>query len=118
MRRSFRRAAAAKLDCREQLHRQQLAVGWAAAVQAAAKVWGVAGSFFRSSPLLRREEQLAAECCSAAYPRLLADMRRVPTADNTSDVFTKTLGETDIIRLRPGLTGYGPLPNIPDAMPT
>ena len=72
MRRSFRRAAAAKLDCREQLHRQQLAVGWAAAVQAAAKVWGVAGSFFRSSPLLRREEQLAAECCSAAYPRLLA----------------------------------------------
>ena len=46
------------------------------------------------------------------------DMRRVPTADNTSDIFTKTLGETDIIRLRPGLTGYGPLPNIPDAMPT
>ena len=40
------------------------------------------------------------------------------TADNTSDIFTKTLGETDIIRLRPGLTGYGPLPNIPDAMPT
>ena len=33
------------------------------------------------------------------------DMRRVPTADNTSDVFTKTLGETDILRLRPGLTG-------------
>ena len=34
------------------------------------KVWGVAGSFFRSSPLLRWEEQLAVECCSAAYPRL------------------------------------------------
>jgi hypothetical protein len=28
------------------------------------------------------------------------DMRRVPTADNTSDVFTKTLGETDIHVLR------------------
>ena len=46
------------------------------------------------------------------------DMRRVPTKDNTSDVFTKTLGPEDITRLRPGLTGYGPLPPIPDAMPT
>ena len=44
-------------------------------------------------------------------------MRRVPTKDNTSDVFTKTLGKDDIDRLRPGLTGYGPLPPIPDALP-
>ena len=46
------------------------------------------------------------------------DMRRVPTDDNTSDVFTKTLGADVIDRLRPGLTGYGPLPLIPNAMPT
>ena len=46
------------------------------------------------------------------------DCRRVPTADNTSDVFTKTLGHDDIARLTPGLTGYGPLPPIPDSMPT
>ena len=45
-------------------------------------------------------------------------MRRVPTDDNTSDVFTKTLGADVIDRLRPGLTGYGPLPLIPNAMPT
>ena len=44
-------------------------------------------------------------------------LRRVPTKDNTSDVFTKTLGKDDIDRLRPGLTGYGPLPPIPDALP-
>lgn len=46
------------------------------------------------------------------------DPRRVPTKDNTSDVFTKTLGADDINRLRPGLTGYGPLPSIPESMPT
>eukprot|EP01043_Picozoa_sp_COSAG02_P039364 COSAG02_NODE_3102_length_7368_cov_92.599120_6_plen_84_part_00 len=46
------------------------------------------------------------------------DPRRVPTKDNTSDVFTKTLGADDINRLRPGLTGYGPLPSIPEPMPT
>ena len=46
------------------------------------------------------------------------DPRRVPTKDNTSDVFTKTLGVDDINRLRPGLTGYGPLPMIPESMPT
>ena len=44
--------------------------------------------------------------------------RRVPTKDNTSDVFTKTLGTEDIVRLRPGLTGYGPLPVVPESMPT
>ena len=48
----------------------------------------------------------------------VVDVRRVPTADNTSDVFTKTLGEVDIYRLRPGLTGYGELPPIPEALPT
>ena len=46
------------------------------------------------------------------------DPRRVATKDNTSDVFTKTLGTDDINRLRPGLTGYGPLPVIPESMPT
>ena len=46
------------------------------------------------------------------------DPRRVPTKDNTSDVFTKTLGTEDIVRLRPGLTGYGPLPVVPESMPT
>jgi hypothetical protein len=43
--------------------------------------------------------------------------RRVPTIDNLSDVFTKTLKDVDMSRLRPGLTGYGPLPDIPDAPP-
>lgn len=43
--------------------------------------------------------------------------RRIPTSDNLSDVFTKTLKGTDMDRLRPGLTGYGPLPEIPDAPP-
>ena len=43
--------------------------------------------------------------------------RRVPTVSNLSDVFTKTLKEVDMSRLRPGLTGYGPLPSIPDAPP-
>ena len=33
-------------------------------------------------------------------------------------VFTKTLGIDDISRLSPGLKGYGPLPPIPEAMPT
>ena len=47
----------------------------------------------------------------------IVDMRRVPTKDNTSDIFTKTLGVDDIERLRPGLTGYGPLPPIPSALP-
>ena len=47
----------------------------------------------------------------------IIDMRRVPTKDNTSDIFTKTLGAEDIERLRPGLTGYGPLPPIPSALP-
>ena len=47
----------------------------------------------------------------------IVDMRRVPTKDNTSDIFTKTLGADDIARLRPGLTGYGPLPPIPEALP-
>ena len=46
------------------------------------------------------------------------DMRRVDTKSNTSDVFTKTLGIDDISRLSPGLKGYGPLPPIPEAMPT
>ena len=46
------------------------------------------------------------------------DMRRVDTKANTSDVFTKTLGIDDISRLSPGLKGYGPLPPIPDPMPT
>jgi hypothetical protein len=46
------------------------------------------------------------------------DPRRVPTKDNTSDVFTKTLGTEDIVRLRHGLTGYGPLPVVPESMPT
>ena len=44
--------------------------------------------------------------------------RRVPTKDNTSDVFPKSLGTEDIVRLRPGLTGYGPLPVVPESMPT
>jgi hypothetical protein len=43
--------------------------------------------------------------------------RRVPTIDNLSDVFTKTLKDVDMSRLRPGLTGYGSLPDIPDAPP-
>lgn len=43
--------------------------------------------------------------------------RRVPTVSNLSDVFTKTLKEVDMSRLRPGLTGYGPLPPIPEAPP-
>ena len=33
-------------------------------------------------------------------------------------VSTKTLGTEDIVRLRPGLTGYGPLPVVPESMPT
>ena len=43
--------------------------------------------------------------------------RRVSTLDNTSDIFTKSLKEADIQRLRPGMTGYGELPPIPDAAP-
>ena len=43
--------------------------------------------------------------------------RRVPTIDNLCDVFTKTLKAVDMDRLRPGLTGYGPLPSIPEAPP-
>ena len=43
--------------------------------------------------------------------------RRVATLDNTSDIFTKSLKEADIKRLRPGMTGYGDLPPIPDAAP-
>ena len=31
---------------------------------------------------------------------------------------SKTLGTEDIVRLRPGLTGYGPLPVVPESMPT
>ena len=54
----------------------------------------------------------------ASHEVELVDPRRVPTKDNTSDVFTKTLGVDDINRLRPGLTGYGPLPVIPESMPT
>ena len=47
----------------------------------------------------------------------IVDMRRVDTDGNTADVFTKTLGTDVITRLRPGLTGYGPLPPIPCATP-
>ena len=41
----------------------------------------------------------------------------MPTVDNLADVFTKTLKENDMDRLRPGLTGYGRLPEIPEAPP-
>ena len=44
--------------------------------------------------------------------------RRVPTELNTADVFTKTLGEDSIYNLRPGLTGYGELPPVPEPLPT
>ena len=47
----------------------------------------------------------------------IVDMRRVDTNDNTADVFTKTLGKDVMTRLRPGLTGYGPLPPIPSKTP-
>ena len=47
----------------------------------------------------------------------IVDMRRVDTIDNTADVFTKTLGTDVMTRLRPGLTGYGPLPPIPSKTP-
>ena len=47
----------------------------------------------------------------------IVDMRRVDTDDNTADVFTKTLGTDVMTRLRPALTGYGPLPPIPSKTP-
>ena len=43
--------------------------------------------------------------------------RGLSTVHNLSDVFTKTLKEVDLNRLLPGLTGYGPLPEIPDKPP-
>ena len=47
----------------------------------------------------------------------IVETRRVPTEDNTSDVFTKSLGSDVLRRLLPGLTGYGDIPPIPDKPP-
>ena len=48
----------------------------------------------------------------------LIDLRRVDTVANTSDLFTKSVKEATMKLLRPGLTGYGDLPPIPDKAPT
>jgi hypothetical protein len=47
----------------------------------------------------------------------IVETRRVATEDNTSDVFTKSLGSDVLQRLLPGLTGYGEIPTIPDRPP-
>ena len=76
--------------------------------------WAVHGMVTTANKSVRMNYHWVQEAVEDGF----VDMRRVPTADNTSDIFTKTLGEVDITRLRPGLTGYGPLPPVPDAMPT
>lgn len=48
----------------------------------------------------------------------IIDLRRVDTVANTSDLFTKSVKEATMKLLRPGLTGYGDMPPIPDKAPT
>ena len=76
--------------------------------------WAVHGMVTTANKSIRMNYHWVQEAVRDGF----VDMRRVPTDDNTSDVFTKTLGADVIDRLRPGLTGYGPLPLIPNAMPT
>ena len=76
--------------------------------------WAVHGMVTTANKSIRMNYHWVQEAVRDGF----IDMRRVPTDDNTSDVFTKTLGADVIDRLRPGLTGYGPLPLIPNAMPT
>ena len=76
--------------------------------------WAVHGMVTTANKSIRMNYHWVQEAVRDGF----VDMRRVPTDDNTADVFTKTLGADVIDRLRPGLTGYGPLPLIPNAMPT
>ena len=76
--------------------------------------WAVHGMVTTANKSVRMNYHWVQEAVRDGF----VDPRRVATKDNTSDVFTKTLGTDDINRLRPGLTGYGPLPVIPESMPT
>ena len=76
--------------------------------------WAVHGMVTTANKSVRMNYHWVQEAVKDGF----VDPRRVATKDNTSDVFTKTLGTDDINRLRPGLTGYGPLPVIPESMPT
>ena len=76
--------------------------------------WAVHGMVTTANKSVRMNYHWVQEAVKDGF----VDPRRVPTKDNTSDVFTKTLGTDDISRLTPGLTGYGPLPTVPESMPT
>ena len=75
--------------------------------------WVIHGMVTTANKSVRMNYHWVQEACEEGF----VDPRRVPTDDNTSDVFTKTLGYDVVKRLRPGLTGYGPLPTIPESMP-
>ena len=76
--------------------------------------WATHGMVTTANKSVRMNYHWVQECIRDG----IVDMRRVPTELNTSDVFTKTLGEDSIYNLRPGLTGYGDLPPVPEPLPT
>ena len=76
--------------------------------------WATHGMVTTANKSVRMNYHWVQECIRDGF----IDMRRVPTELNTADVFTKTLGEDSIYNLRPGLTGYGELPPVPEALPT
>ena len=75
--------------------------------------WTIHGMVTTGNKTVRMNYHWVQECVRDG----IVDPRRVDTVLNTSDIFTKSLGSVDIDRLRPGLTGYGKLPPIPDAPP-
>ena len=75
--------------------------------------WTIHGMVTGGNKSVRMNYHWVQECVRDG----IVDPRRVDTIWNTSDVFTKGLPSVDIERLRPGLTGYGKLPPIPDAPP-
>ena len=76
--------------------------------------WATHGMVTTANKSVRMNYHWVQECIRDGF----IDMRRVPTELNTADVFTKTLGEDSIYNLRPGLTGYGELPPVPEPLPT
>ena len=75
--------------------------------------WAVHGMVTTGNKTVRMKYHFNQECARDG----IIDFRRVATIENTADIFTKSLKEVDIKRLRPGMTRYGKLPPIPDALP-
>ena len=76
--------------------------------------WAMLGMITAGNKTVRMNYHWVQECVKDG----IIDLRRVDTVANTSDLFTKSVKEATMKLLRPGLTGYGDMPPIPDKAPT